>query len=528
MSEKAQAQKKASSDLDALLKSTRPKGFSEGLSSGLGSIVGGAVGGAGAVVLAPVVGAGVGSKKAGVLGGAAGFTGGMVLGVVAGGGAAVAGLGMGIFQLGRGAKALPTGIIGPASGKWWDDTEGRWISTNLETEDEDLKKVPKDDKDLLGDAADEEPETTEGPSGGEVVDPFYYDALGVDHDASPSKIKRQYYLLARKYHPDKAGPDDKEAASKFKDVSEAYQVLSDEELRAKYDKEGRDGLSADKTSVIDTTRVDAAILFAFLFGSDKFNDYVGRLAMATSAMAGQEIGPKDARTLQNRRCARLALKLAAKIDGWISDKSGSEKNWTEEAKELSTASYGSHLLQAIGMVYSLSATQFLGSIDSGIGMPSISKWAKNRKAQVEKRNFKSKAQMEGLSMAMSLAKIQEKFETDVAAAVSEEEKSALTEKFAEDQINLSLEMMWVLTTVDITTALHQTCQMVFFDKSVDKKVHKERAEGVLKLGEIFTSCPTVEEEGENKTAKEIYEAAAFAAMIETVKRKEEESFEAQK
>ena len=90
--------------------------------------------------------------------------------------------------------------------------------------------------------------------------------------------------MARKYHPDKVAKDDKEAADKFKDIAEAYQVLSDPELRAKYNKEGKDGLSADRTDVADSpNQADPAILFAFLFCSDKFGDYVGRLAMATSA-----------------------------------------------------------------------------------------------------------------------------------------------------------------------------------------------------------------------------------------------------
>ena len=98
----------------------------------------------------------------------------------------------------------------------------------------------------------------------------------------------QYYVLARKYHPDKVGTDDKEAADKFKEVAEAYQVLSDAELRKQYDKEGRKGLSADKTEVAqDVPKVDPAILFAFLFGSDKFHDYVGRLATATCHGSGR-------------------------------------------------------------------------------------------------------------------------------------------------------------------------------------------------------------------------------------------------
>ena len=55
----------------------------------------------------------------------------------------------------------------------------------------------------------------------------YYDVLGVDKTASASEIKSAYYKLAKKYHPD-LNKDNAEAAEKFKEVNEAYEVLSDE------------------------------------------------------------------------------------------------------------------------------------------------------------------------------------------------------------------------------------------------------------------------------------------------------------
>ena len=62
----------------------------------------------------------------------------------------------------------------------------------------------------------------------------YYDILGVSRNASTEEIKKSFYKLAHKYHPDKGGD-----AAKFKEVNEAYQVLSNKEKRAQYDKFGR-------------------------------------------------------------------------------------------------------------------------------------------------------------------------------------------------------------------------------------------------------------------------------------------------
>jgi molecular chaperone DnaJ len=65
----------------------------------------------------------------------------------------------------------------------------------------------------------------------------YYQILGVPRDADEKEIKAAYRKLARKYHPD-VNPGDKVAEEKFKEINEAYQVLSDPEKRAAYDRYG--------------------------------------------------------------------------------------------------------------------------------------------------------------------------------------------------------------------------------------------------------------------------------------------------
>ncbi|RPF55582.1 molecular chaperone DnaJ [Aquisalibacillus elongatus] len=67
----------------------------------------------------------------------------------------------------------------------------------------------------------------------------YYDVLGVSKDASKDEIKKSYRKLARKYHPDVSQEED--AAEKFKEVKEAYEVLSDQQKRQQYDQFGHAG-----------------------------------------------------------------------------------------------------------------------------------------------------------------------------------------------------------------------------------------------------------------------------------------------
>ncbi len=70
----------------------------------------------------------------------------------------------------------------------------------------------------------------------------YYEVLGVPKNANADEIKKAYRKAAIKYHPDK-NPGDKEAEEKFKEAAEAYDVLSNEEKRARYDKFGHAGMS---------------------------------------------------------------------------------------------------------------------------------------------------------------------------------------------------------------------------------------------------------------------------------------------
>ena len=69
----------------------------------------------------------------------------------------------------------------------------------------------------------------------------YYEILGVSKDVSAADLKKAYRRVAMKFHPDR-NPDSKEAEEKFKEIKEAYEILSDSQKRAAYDQYGHAGV----------------------------------------------------------------------------------------------------------------------------------------------------------------------------------------------------------------------------------------------------------------------------------------------
>ena len=110
----------------------------------------------------------------------------------------------------------------------------------------------------------------------------YYEVLGVSKGASDDEIKKAYRKLAKKYHPD-MNPGDKEAEAKFKEVNEAYSVLSDEQKRARYDQFGHAGVDPNYGAGgpgggfggFDMGDIDLGDIFGSFFGGGGFGGFGG-------------------------------------------------------------------------------------------------------------------------------------------------------------------------------------------------------------------------------------------------------------
>ncbi|GLA18027.1 hypothetical protein AnigIFM62618_005182 [Aspergillus niger] len=134
-----------------------------------------------------------------------------------------------------------------------------------------------------------------------VADTSYYDALGVPPTATELEIKKAYRKLAIIHHPDK-NPGDETAHARFQEIGEAYQVLSDEELRKRYDKFGKED------AVPGGGFEDPSEFFGMIFGGNAFVDLIGEISLMKDLTTTMDI------TMQQMEEEELAASAEEKLN----------------------------------------------------------------------------------------------------------------------------------------------------------------------------------------------------------------------
>lgn len=453
--------------LGSIFSTRKPKHAGAGLVSGLKSVTKGILVGTSCLFVSPYLCA----KAEGV----SGFFKGIVFGVLSAILIPVMSIGVASYQIGRGIINTPESISRKASGKMWDDEKRIWYDFyyNLDEEAKEVLNQSEEEKDTETSQAQLNDDEHYNKNGNiKVKDDEFYKILQVPVNASQNEIKRQYYRMAKQYHPDKC--TDKEAKEAFQKIGEAYQVLGDVDRRKKYDKEGKDAINQMQF-------VDSTFFFSLLFGSEKLDPYIGKLRMVMyveyEQMYKEEEVQKKIMKEQNKREVQLALSLRERINNYIFGNQEEYKTqFKKEINELCQTSFGHVILDNVAWTYENCANQYLGEKNSLFGIS-----GKYYKMQQKKRVIGTGLKfVKTLIKTSTLASQLKKKEENMSL-----EKSAKVNKKIEDSLPTVIETMLNICLIDIDNTIRRVCKKVFTDMSVDEKMRKTRAESLFTLARIM-------------------------------------------
>lgn len=499
--------------------------------------------------------------------GAVGFLKGLATGVALAAALPLTGVCVGAYQVGRGVINSAEAVRSARKGMVWDEDNREWYfylldkeAANIRIEEEKLKVESAAAGGVgAGGSADER----------KVKDREYYDLLKVSTNASAAELKKAYYREARVCHPDK-NQGDPEAAKRFQELGHAYQVLSNEQSRASYDKLGKPDSNMAATEM-QLSDIDPTIFFAVMFGSEGVRSYVGDLWIAGKAdslmkeqaimefSTGEDGEEKeiDEETFrkkaahrsaadvlkQRKREVEIAIFLREKIQPFVNDSIDEAEfvaHCQEEAANITKGTFGDVFCTAIGFALEVEGADFLGGMEgqaakmkrrsstlnnqmrilsAGIGAAQAGRQAYQ---QVDKLHKEAKAKAQ--STIENTKEATEKQETEGETMDAESMKAA-TEQI-EASLPAILELAWAINVQDITRTLQEVCTKLFHDAAelVPFETRSKRAEAIRILGREFHDMGKLAAKTSVKSVnvKDIRTRAEVAAMTTLAKAKGQE------
>eukprot|EP00033_Pygsuia_biforma_P002501 GCRY01002771.1.p1 GENE.GCRY01002771.1~~GCRY01002771.1.p1 ORF type:complete len:483 (+),score=106.13 GCRY01002771.1:165-1613(+) len=456
-------------------KGSEPRHIGSGVLKGLGTVGASVALGFAGLVTHPIEGA----RKEGPKG----FAKGVGKGVMAATILPVAGLVGGGVAVYQGAKNTPGTVREMMHKRTPEPIEGTWVTDEnaSETASQELAVYDEFRDHVNSECSVPSSQSSSNETTHSVKDLSYYEVLEVEKDASPDTIRRQYYIHARKWHPDKN--KDPTAHERFQAIGQAYQVLADPALRERYDKYGPLGVTGENT-------MEPEAFFNMMFGSEKFEHLIGKLTVVSRMMAEEADRAVDQKELKAKlkaeQCARelaLACYIRQKAQLWVDGKEEEFSSWcVREAELLRNVSFGSEILHTIGYVYQTRGMQWLGwRRKAFVGIPGLMEKFKDNA-----HTFKKRFQM--TSQSLKLMKIQSEMEKNGADPGS-------TLGGGGDAEDVLIEAMWMVTALDIDSTIRGVCSMLLhapqhsaaepFELPQEKEVYRRRADALVKLGKIF-------------------------------------------
>eukprot|EP00927_Polykrikos_kofoidii_P066618 TRINITY_DN62184_c0_g1_i1.p1 TRINITY_DN62184_c0_g1~~TRINITY_DN62184_c0_g1_i1.p1 ORF type:complete len:785 (+),score=159.42 TRINITY_DN62184_c0_g1_i1:139-2355(+) len=519
----------ASEAMNKFMLQTRPMDAVDGFSRGLKTAGTGFAAGIGTTVASTVHG-----YKQGGVGALKGFG----TGLLSGAALTVGGVVCGVAQIGRGFANTPEAFRGRRDQRVWDQEKGQWVIVDLCALEEQVDAEGSDDEGNNG---------QDGHGARNVVETEYYDMMKVQPNASASEIKKAYYKEARQCHPDK-NPGDEEAKAKFQKLHNAYQILSDPQARKKYDREGKAGVAEG------AVKMDPSVFFSLLFGSERFEPWIGELHLAmqtdefakTLEKADEEGTEDDTPTMsltrrQFHREVRCACHLREKLSRYVyqRDTDGFKEQIRLEAVDLIAAQFGPELLLTLGEMYQLRAEIYLA--EELVGHFSISK----RVASVKHSGLVVAHRMHLYKNAAgSLLRVKRVHDAAKSAArkststevdegdqgtndveepeMDEEQRKAIADAL-DSALPQFLQTAWAAVVTDLDGTVKEVGRKLVKDKSVCWQIRVRRAQALQMLGQIFVEEGTKAQAAQgdsrgslmsSETAKTVLQEALIGSVRE--------------